>query len=451
MKRLCLLIALVSGLVSAINAQWISPGNGTTYTFPDLVNVTNGTVVEASAKSFTVTADLTISTNDVLLIDDQVKMIEASGALITIQGSMICENTGNDRVWIYGNESSQFSMRFENATADIKRIYFNEGAGIKLIESDVTIDDSQFIFFSREYASGVLDVFNCDPVIKNCSFTWNEGPAVCSPANGRASVQILNCLINSNVTTEGLNMPQINLGPGGDDTIRIVGNEISGENAHWFVGGVSVADLVNTGSTKVLLKDNLITYGRYGYNQQGFNISSVIVGNQIVDNFCESNPMNGGSGISINGSAVYNTAYIRNNVITGNLWGITAIYMHNIDLGTEDDWGNNVITNNYNYGLSAEYDLYNNSGCAIMAVGNDWGFTDQQIIENHIVHQVDDPSYGLVTYIPFIGDDGIGEIPVEANTLNDNLFYTVEGRCLGTRLPENYKGVYILNGKKFVK
>lgn len=451
MKRLFLLIALIAGLCPAINAQWISPGNGTTYTFPDLVNVTNGTVVEASARSYTVTADLTISTNDVLLIDDQVKMIEASGALITIHGSMICENTGVDRVWIYGNENSQFSMRFENATADIKKIYFNEGAGIKLIESDVTIDDSQFVFFSREYSSGVLDVLNCDPVIKNCSFTWNEGPAVCSPANGRASVQILNCLINSNVTTEGLNMPQINLGPGGDDTIRIVGNEISGENAHWFVGGVSVADLVNTGSTKVLLKDNLITYGRYGYNQQGFNISSVIVGNQIVDNFCESNPMNGGSGISINGSAVYNKAYIRNNVITGNLWGITAIYMHDIDLGTEDDWGNNVITNNYNYGLSAEYDLYNNSGGAIMAIGNDWGFTDQNIIENHIVHQADDPSLGLVTYIPFIGWDGIGDISEEANTLNDNLFYTIEGRCLGAKLPENYKGIYILNGKKFVK
>lgn len=450
MKRLFLLIALIAGLCPAINAQWVSPGDGTTYTFPDLVNVTNGTVVETSARSFAITADLTISTNDVLVIDDQVKMIEASGALITIYGSMICENTGADRVWIYGNESSQFSMRFENATADIKKIYFNEGAGIKLIESDVTIDDSQFVFFSREYSSGVLDVFNCDPVIKNSSFTWNEGPAICSPANGRASVQILNCFINSNVTTEGLNMPQINLGPGGDDTIRIVGNEISGENAHWFVGGVSVADLLNTGSTKVLLKDNLITYGRYGYNQQGYNISSVIVGNQIVDNFCEDNPMNGGSGISINGSAVYNTAYIRNNVITGNLWGITAIYMHNIDLGTEDDWGNNVITNNYNYGLSAEYDLYNNSGCAIMAIGNDWGYTDQQVIENHIVHQVDDPSLGLVTFYPFVGSEGIEDV-YEGNSLNDNCFYTVEGRCLGNKLPENYKGVYIFNGKKFVK
>ena len=451
MKKKLLFLITTFMMVLALDAQWVSPGDGTTYTFPDLVNVSNGTVVEVSSKCYSVTADLTISTNDVLVIDNQVKMIEASGTLITIYGSMICENTGTDRVWIYGEEEGQFSMRFENATADIKRIYFNAGAGIKLIESDVTIDDSQFVLFSREYSSGVLDVLNCDPVIKNCSFTWNEGPAVCSPANGRASVQILNCSINSNVTTEGLNMPQINLGPGGDDTIRIVGNEISGENAQWFVGGVSVADLMNNGSTKVLLKDNVIKCGRYGYNQQGFQISSVIEGNQIVDNNREDNPMNGGSGISINGSAVYNSAYIRNNVITGNLWGITAIYMHDIDLGTEDDWGYNVITNNYNWSLSAEYDLYNNSGCSIMAVGNDWGFTDQQIIENNIVHKADDPTLGLVTYIPYIGWEGIGEISEETNTLNDNLFYTLDGRCLGAKLPESYKGVYIFNGKKFVK
>ena len=451
MKRLFLLIALIAGLSPAINAQWVSPGDGTTYTFPDLVNVTNGTVVDNGARRFIITADLTISTNDVLVVDDQVDMIEASGVLITIEGSMICENTSTNRVWLYGNTDNPFSMRFENATADIKKMYFNEGAGIKLIESDVTIDDSQFVFFSREYSNGVLDVLNCDPVIKNCSFTWNEGSAICSPANGRASVQILNCMIDCNVTTEGLNMPQINLGPGGDDTIRIVGNEISGENAQWFGGGVSVADLLATGSTKVLLKDNVIKCERYGYNQQGYRIASVIEGNQILDNNREDNPMNGGSGISIYGSSVYNMAYIRNNVITGNLWGITAIYLHDINLGTADDWGNNVITNNYNSSMSAEIDLYNNSGCDIMAIGNDWGYADQQVIENHIFHQPDDPSYGLVTYVPYIGgDDGIGEV-FEVNSLNDNLFYTIEGRCLGVKLPENYKGVYILNGEKYIK
>ena len=157
--------------------------------------------------------------------------------------------------------------------------------------------------------------------------------------------------------------------------------------------------------------------------------------------------MNGGSGISIYGSTANNKAVLRNNVITGNLWGITAIYLHDIDLGTEDEWGNNEIHDNYN--SSTAYDLYNNSACDIMAVGNNWGTVIEEEIADHIVDQNDDPSFGLVTFIPYIGWDGIGEILEEANTLNDNLFYTVEGRCLGAKLPENYKGIYIRNGKKY--
>lgn len=220
--------------------------------------------------------------------------------------------------------------------------------------------------------------------------------------------------------------------------------------AQWYVGGISIADLMGVGDTKVLLKDNIIKDNRYGYNQQGATISSVIEGNQFIDNNHESNPMNGGSGISIYGTTTNNKAVLRNNLITGNLWGITAIYLHDIDMGTPDDWGNNTIHDNGNDGVT--YDLYNNSACDIMAVGNDWGTVIEDEIAEHIVDQNDDPSLGLVTFIPYVGgDDGIGEIADEANTLNDNLFYTVEGRCLGKKLPENYKGVYILNGKKYVK
>ena len=84
-------------------------------------------------------------------------------------------------------------------------------------------------------------------------------------------------------------------------------------------GGIAIADLMNTGDTKILLKDNIVKNNRYGYNQQGYNLSSVIVGNQFIDNNNETNPMNGGSGISIFGMNENNKAVLRNNVITGNL------------------------------------------------------------------------------------------------------------------------------------
>lgn len=448
MKRILPIILLIIGLTSSLNAQWVSPGNGTTYTLPDLVNVTEGTVTEGPG-GFLINADLTISENDVLLIDNQVTRIDAASVLITIKGSMNCTNSGNNRVKFYGlNETEHFSLRFENATAcNIKKMYFSDGAGIKVIESDVTFDDVKFVYFTRDYSTAVIDIFNCDPVIRDCYFMLNDGPAISSPANGQASPQILNCDFDTNV--KDINAPQINLGPGGDDTIRIVGNEIYTIMADWYVGGISVADLMGTGSTKVLLKDNIIRDGRYGYNQQGYTISSVIEGNQFLNNIHEDNPMNGGSGISIYGTTTANKAVLRNNIITGNLWGITAIYLHDIDMGTEYDWGRNEIHDNGNGGVI--YDLYNNASCDLMAVGNDWGATDPERIEDHIFHQNDDPSLGLVTYIPYVGYDQIDETSVtEDLNLSEAIIYTIAGQRVN--YSETLKpGVYVVitpNGTK---
>ena len=440
MKRFLPILLIFISLSSVLNAQWTSPGDGLTYTLPDLVNVTEG-VVTNGPNGFVINADLTISHGDVLLIDDQVSRIESAAILITINGSMVCTNTIN-RVKLYGlNETEHFKIRFENATGcEIKKMYFSDGAGIKVIESEVTFDDVKFVYFTRDYCNAVIDVFNCDPVIQNCYFMLNEGAAISSPANGQASPQILNCNFDTNVN--GINAPQINLGPGGEDTIRIVGNDIYTIMATWYVGGISVADLMGTGSTKVLLKNNLIREGRYGYNQQGQTISSLIVGNEFTNNYHEDNPMNGGSGISIYGTSTNNKAILRNNVITGNLWGITAIYLHDIDLGTEDDWGNNEIHDNYNSGVV--YDLYNNSACDIMAVGNKWATLDATVIEDHIVHQVDDPSLGLVTFIPYVGYEQIEEtLDIQDMNLSEASLYTITGQRVN--YSESLKpGVYIV-------
>lgn len=441
MKKFLPVFLFFISLTSVLNAQWVSPGNGTSYTLPDLVNVTNGAVTQGP-DGFLINTDLTISTNDVLVIDNQVSRIDAAAILLTINGSMVCTNTGSNRVKFYGlNETEHFKIRFENAVGcNIKKMYFSDGAGIKVIESEVTFDDVKFVYFTRDYCNAVIDVFNCDPVIKNCYFMLNQSAAISSPANGQASPQILNCDFDTNVTD--INSPQINLGPGGQDTIRIVGNEVYTIMAQWYVGGISVADLMGTGSTKVLLKDNIIREGRYGYNQQGQTISSVIEGNQFLNNFHEENPMNGGSGISIYGSSTNNKAILRNNVITGNLWGITAIYLHDIDLGTEDDWGNNEIHDNYNSGVI--YDLYNNSACDITAVGNKWGTIHESDIEDHIVHQTDDPSLGLVTYIPFVGYNQITEtIDPKDLDLSEATLYTINGQRVRYSKSLN-PGVYIV-------
>ena len=406
MRKLLLISALLLAFGLTMHAQWTSPGNGTTYTLPDLVSVSNGAVTNTGTV-FSFNSDITISANDVLKIDNQVTRINAVGVLITVNGSVICTNAA--RVGIYGDmgQNQQFSMQFENATdCQLKTLYFSDGCGIKVIESDVEFVDCKFVYFTCNYANAVIDFMNCNPLIEDCYFLRNEGAAISSPANGQGSPRILNNQLEENVTSN-INSPQINLGPGAEDTIYIVGNDIDDDYATHRVGGISVADLMGTGSTKVLVKDNVMKNGRYGYNQQGLTISSVIERNQFVDNHFEDNPMNGGSGISIYGMDANNKAVLRGNIITGNLWGITAINAFDIDLGTEEDWGYNQIYDNGNGGVI--YDLYNNSACDIMAIGNNWGTSHAREIEEHIVHQYDNPSYGLVTYIPFVDFDEANE------------------------------------------
>ena len=198
MKKLNFTFILILGLWSVLNAQWVSPGNGTIYTMSELVNITDG-VVTFEANNYHIHADLTISQNDVLKIDNGYTKIFVENALITIKGSMICENT--NRVSVMGDP--HFSMRFENATdCEIKKMYFSDGAGIKIIESDVSFIDTKFLYFTREYTNAVIDFMNCNPTIQDCIFMMNESAAISSPANGQGSPQILNCMFDARTIAE---------------------------------------------------------------------------------------------------------------------------------------------------------------------------------------------------------------------------------------------------------
>ena len=396
-----------------LNAQWTSPGNGTTYTLNDLVEVSGCVSFDPQIFYYFISGDITISANDKLYInrnDGLIYITFANDYTITIKGSMEAMGQDEDHYLPIGMGSGH--LRFEDASdpSFLSYCWFGEMNGIQIINSEVSFSNCRFHYFHSQQQSSTVNIMNCDPIFNNCEFYSNEGAAISSPANGQSSPQILNCQFTNNVTSNA-NQPQINLGPGAQDSIRIVNCTIEG-GGHDMSGGIAIADLMNTGDTKILLKDNIVKNNRYGYNQQGYNLSSVIVGNQFIDNNNETNPMNGGSGISIYGMDENNKAIIRNNVITENLWGITIINAADIDLGTEDDWGHNQLYDNGNGGVV--YDLYNNSTSDIMAVGNDWGTSNSHVIEDHIVHQNDNPSLGLVTFVPFIDIDDVDEAAAPA-------------------------------------
>ena len=408
MKNRIILLALLFRFIPMLNAQWTSPGNGTTYTLNDLVEVSGCVSFDPQIFYYFISGDITISANDKLYInrnDGLIYITFANDYTITIKGSMEAMGQDEDHYLPIGMGSGH--LRFEDASdpSFLSYCWFGEMNGIQIINSEVSFSNCRFHYFHSQQQSSTVNIMNCDPIFNNCEFYSNEGAAISSPANGQSSPQILNCQFTNNVTSNA-NQPQINLGPGAQDSIRIVNCTIEG-GGHDMSGGIAIADLMNTGDTKILLKDNIVKNNRYGYNQQGYNLSSVIVGNQFIDNNNETNPMNGGSGISIYGMDENNKAVLRGNIIMGNLWGITVINAADIDLGTEDDWGHNQLYDNGNGGVV--YDLYNNSTSDIVAVGNDWGTSNSHVIEDHIVHQNDDPSLGLVTFVPFIDVDDVDE------------------------------------------
>lgn len=399
-----------------LNAQWISPGDGTTYTLTDLAEI--GCVHHDYANSvYSIMTDITISATDKLYINGNDEpnslLFNENDLTLTIKGAMVVEGTEDSHYYIGMPVYAEHGhIRFEDASepSHFSRCYFADLSGIQISGSDVTFDDCQIIGFNTFSQSSAISFSNCNPIFTNCSFRNNQGVAISSPANGQGSPQIVNCNFENNVTSNA-NQPQINLGPGSNDSIRIVGCTIEGGNN--MVGGIAIADLMANGATKVLIQNNYIANGSFGYDQEGIHISSIIEGNQIVNNSHTDNPMVNGSGINLYGVDENNKAIIRNNIITGNLWGVTVFYAGDANLGTEDDWGHNVIHGNghvYNYGASyGIFDLYNNSAYDITAVGNYWGTIDEQEIEEHITHQFDDPSLGLVNYIPFSTEDAIEE------------------------------------------
>ncbi len=449
MKHFLLTIVFSIGLVSMLNAQWVSPGNGTTYTVNDLMEVSNGCIVWYEGNNeYRIINNITISANDKLDVNHSLYF--DNNITLTIKGSIEAINTDTYH-WLAfsGNSGVNGCIRLEDATGPcvFRRCYITQLDGIQVIESEVVFTDCHFQNFRCEQQNAVVNCMNCDPVFTNCEFDNNNGSAISSPANGQTSPQITDCIFFLNL---GENRPQINLGPGAQDSIRIVRCTI--DDGDHTIGGISIADLMGTGATKILLKDNIIKNCRYGYNQQGYNLSSVIIGNQFINNKLETNPMNGGSGISIYGMDENNKAYIRNNVITNNHWGITVINAADVDLGTEDNWGHNVIHGNghvYNYGANyGIFDLYNNSAYDITAVGNYWGTIDEQEIEEHITHQFDDPSLGLVNYIPFLNDDGVNEtlttnFEVSPNPVSNGSFTLSLEKAVPTEVT-----IYNVNGQR---
>lgn len=390
---ICLFIAFAF----IAQAQFITPGDGATYSMSDLVNISSG-VVTYDGNEYFIHHDITIATGDLLEILENIVIKVAAGKRININGTLIVDPP--DEVLFTAIESGQHfrGFRFDNASdaSMMKQAIVEYAGGIQLIGTDMLFDNCTIRYFDMSNTSAAINLHNSNPVIQHCLFLENAGSAIGSGANIQTSPSILyNTLISNG--TANTNRPQINMGPASADTIKIIGNHIQGEYA--MAGGIAVSNSFAVGHTIALIKDNVVINNRYGYTGQGGQITSILQNNQFIDNNIQGQPMLGGSGLNFVGSAT-NQALVQNNVIRGNLWGVTIQSNAQPNLGEigNENTGYNVIEDNVNTGII--YGLYNNTPGAIFAQNNYWGTDDEDVAAGYIIDLSDDMSLGPVTFLP---------------------------------------------------
>ncbi len=394
-----LLIAVISLLGFLAQAQYISPGNNLSLSLDDLVSASGG-VVSYHENAYQINDAFTLSATDTLRINEAAIIRIAAGIRPEFFGTLI-SNPAEGHVHFTAIDTSSTAanfkgLRFSDSPANLMRnTIVSHGGGIQLISSEALFEYCTFRHNGSSNVSAAITYSSCSPIIRFCYFIENERSAIGSGANVMGSPEIMHNILIRN-TSDNSNRPQINLGPGAEDSLYIVGNYIEGH--YDMAGGIGISNLMASGTTKAVIRNNYIVGNRYGFAQIGDQISAFIADNHFIDNDIQNEPNLGGSGLNFQGAANSNTAIVRRNYISGNLWGITLQGTANPEFGTEDIHGQNVIFNNGNGGQT--YALYNNTQKDVSAIGNYWGTNNPDEAENYIFHQPDQGDLGLVSYLP---------------------------------------------------
>ena len=388
------------------NAQYTTPGNNLSLTLDDLVTLSGG-VVTTSDGDYFVNNTLIISATDTLKILQPETIRVAATIRIEVLGKFISDPAEGQVVFTAQDTTAAASnfrgFRFEDADdAVFRNTVVKYGGGIQLIGTEALFEYCIIRNNGFSNVSGAINYSGCSPVIRYCEFRENGRSAIASGANVTGSPKIMHNSFFHN-TMDNSNRPQINIGPGAADTIYIVGNYIEGLNDN--AGGIGLSNLMGGVNTLAVIAENTIAGNRYGYAQTGNNISSVVRDNIILDNDIQGNPGIGGSGLNFLGNT-NNFSIVRNNLISGNLWGITIQNSALPDIGTEDDHGGNIIFDNEN-DFYADEDAYihsiaNATSNIISAIGNYLGYNDIVQASNTLWPRPDEDGVTTILYDPIM-------------------------------------------------
>lgn len=231
-------------------------------------------------------------------------------------------------------------------------------------------------------------------------FFENELAAIDSPANFEVAARIINNEITRN-TSSNQNRPQLNFGPSGADTLRIVGNQIIGDRNAIKAGGIAISNLLG-GELNSIVQGNTVKDNRYGIAVLG-SANVDFIDNVIENNDSQGNPNSGGEGISVELGGIQNVNIIGNE-IRNNLWGVALWEEPSVNMGdSETNQGGNIFSENGHDGNIIA--LYNNTAKEVQAKYNCWiegQESTQEEVEDVIFHQTDDNSLGEVFFNPFL-------------------------------------------------
>ncbi|MEO7082410.1 MAG: T9SS type A sorting domain-containing protein [Flavobacteriales bacterium] len=400
------LLSLILLLSFGAHAQYTTPNTGQSYGLAELVGISGGVFTATSATSYLQLADFTLAATDTLLITEDGTWTVADSASINIAGAFITAPV--DRLYITNAIAGQHhqGMRFEESSSvHLQRTSILEGGGIKCLTENLILSHSTVSGQVNNATTGAaLELFRGKAIIDHVEFLNNERSAISSGANIGTAPQITYCTFMYNGFANQ-NRPQINLGPSGTDTTRILNNVVLGDPANTMAGGIAFSSLLGV-EGHVVIDSNEVTDNRYGIAVTGSNITALITNNILTDNNTQGNPNLGGSGINLNGGAT-NVSMVSGNRITGNLWGVTLQNAVTTNFGDTAvatfNPGGNSFSGNGNNGVI--YALYNNTPNAVPAMNNCWDYvtpmTDSVAVAAVIFDAADDNSLGPVYFMPF--------------------------------------------------
>lgn len=422
------------------SAKYATPGDLTTYSLADLAAIEEAPVVDLDG-TYYITGDLAISEGDSLKVNEAAHIKILADVTLSISGYL--EMNSPDTVYVSNYDEEEGyprSIMIDGGRAVLRKVAFT-GVGVhSWSEEPLSVEGCSFTGVTAASNSTGAVAFGKSSAgneIRGCVFTANAVPAIGSAANAFCGIGIYDCLLTDN-NTDNSNKPQINITTPAENGPTVVSNnEITGAKRN-MVGGISVSNMVGGEMGDVEISGNTITDNRYGINIFG-PMRAVLKDNRLTGNRYESNPMNGGSGISCTAFTGNESVVISGNHIEGSLWGVTLISygflmpsyypgggFEYVSLGGPADSiypspGENVFVANGNNGTEYDptvpYDLYNNTDQTVYAQNNTWSVPEQtaELVASVIFDKADDARLGEVIYMPTHA--GVGSVKADAALL----------------------------------